>query len=418
MVFTNTFVIVYCAGFAFSFAAHIALHTLQYFFRNKHSGEIPEAFSASVTRESLFAITNYKNEQYVLFLVRFCIVSAASFLLLAFGFYPFVFYRLNRAFSNHCFIVFAFAFFASLPFSILALPFSLYDEFVVEKKYGFSNMTIRLWLSDTLKSLVLSGVLAIVLLWAIVFALSRFSFWYLGFGTVYLSVSLLVSFLYPNCIAPLFNRFTPLEDGEVKDKIMAFMQKSGFRSDGIFVCDASKRSTHANAYFTGFGKTKRVVLFDTLLNRLSADEVGAVVAHELGHFKKHHIVKRMAVSFALVYALLFVLSNIIAVPQLYEGFLFSSSTESSSGLFVGIFLCFEIAEGYLLFVSMLGNVFSRRDEYEADAYAKALCGTGEFLSSALIKLNTENKSDVHIAKAFSFAFYSHPTVLERLAKLR
>lgn len=418
MIFTNTFVIIYCIGFAFSFIANLGLHTIQYRFRKKHATEIPAIFASSVTREKLSLTNKYKNEQFFLFLFQFIAVNVSSFLLLAFGFYSFAFYKLQNVFQNYYFHVFAFAFFASLPLSIIALPFSLYDEFVIEKKYGFSNMTFQLWISDALKSFVLSAILAIILLSAIIFSLQTFSLWFFIFGTIYLLFSLLVSFLYPNCIAPLFNKFTPLEDGELKNKITNLMQTSGFRASGIFVSDASKRSAHSNAYFTGFGKTKRVVLFDTLLKQLSTDELCAVIAHELGHFKKHHIIKRMIASFALVYILLFSVSKFILVPNLYEGFFFHFQNANPALLFVGIFLCFEIAQGFSLFVSMASNVFSRHDEYEADAYAKKICGTGEFLSSALIKLNTENKSDLHIAKIFSFAFYSHPTVSERVEKLQ
>ena len=195
------------------------------------------------------------------------------------------------------------------------------------------------------------------------------------------------------------------------------MERTGFKSSGVFIMDASKRSKHSNAYFTGFGKTKRVVLYDTLVEQLSVDEVGAVLAHELGHYKKHHIVKRFAVTIPLVYIVLFAAARLTSCEALYSGFGFSYDVALPYMKFIALFLLSEVFGGYGIFVRLVSNFFSRKDEYEADAYAKKLCGSGKPLSSALIALNRENKGEVRTAKIYSAFTYSHPTLLERLRAL-
>ena len=274
-------------------------------------------------------------------------------------------------------------------------------------------MTVKLWVQDRLKSLAVSLIVAAILLSAMTAIFEHVSAWPIVLASVYVAFSLLMSFIYPRLIAPLFNKFTPLEEGELKSRISDFMARTGFKASGVFIMDASKRSKHSNAYFTGFGKTKRVVLFDTLVEQLSVDEVGAVLAHELGHWKKHHIVKRFAVTIPLVYAVLFAVSMLTAYEGLYSGFGFAYDAALPYMQFIGLFLLAEVFGGY----GFIGNFFSRRDEYEADSYAKELCGSGKPLSSALIALNQENNGEVRTAKIYSAFTYSHPTLLERLRAL-
>ena len=194
---------------------------------------------------------------------------------------------------------------SSIPSTLISIPFDLYNEFVLEKKFGFSKMTFKLWIADQIKGLLLSMILIVLLtLVASVFFIKLNTSWWLVLAITLIGFTFLMQVIYPKFIAPLFNKFSPLEDGELKDKISGILEKTGFKNDGLFVMDASKRSGHSNAYFSGFGKSKRIVLYDTLINSMTADELTAVLGHELGHFKLKHITKRLFITIPLEFILL------------------------------------------------------------------------------------------------------------------
>ena len=417
MQFSNLFVILYCVGTALSFALHNALESIQYAFRKKYGRDIPAELAPYITLADAEKTCAYKDARYRLWVFEYAVQTALAAALLLSGLYPRLFDMLQQASGNAYAVTILFAFIVSLPPAVISLPFELYEEFVIEKRFGFSTMTVKLWVQDRLKSLAVSLIVAAILLSAMTAIFEHVSAWPIVLASVYIAFSLLMSFIYPRVIAPLFNKFTPLEEGELKSRISDFMARTGFKASGVFIMDASKRSKHSNAYFTGFGKTKRVVLFDTLVEQLSVDEVGAVLAHELGHWKKHHIVKRFAVTIPLVYAVLFAVSMLTAYEGLYSGFGFAYDAALPYMQFVGLFLLAEVFGGYGIFTRFIGNFFSRRDEYEADSYAKELCGSGKPLSSALIALNQENNGEVRTAKIYSAFTYSHPTLLERLRAL-
>ena len=373
----------------------------------------------------------YENEKYFLFIPRHVAGFILTLVLVLSGFYVMLFNNLFYYLKNIYLTLIVFSFLANLPSSILSLPFDLYGEFCIEKKYGFSNMTLKMWFADEIKSLIVSLVITIpLLLIAIFLLLHASSFWWILLGIVYVAFSLILSCVYPIWIAPLFNKFSPIEDNLLKERLEALLKKTGFESKGIFMMDASKRSRHSNAYFTGFGKNKRVVLYDTLMQQLSIDEIEAVLGHELGHYMHHHIIKRMCVMIPIVFVVLFVVSGLIQIPELYRGFGFNPETsitvlEDNSVVekalpyiqFIGIFLLGLVFEGFGLIASFIGNLFSRRDEFQADKYSVEICGNSRPLETALIKLNKENLSEVTPPKIYSMIYYNHPPLLERIRAL-
>ena len=282
-------------------------------------------------------------------------------------------------------------------------------------------MTFKLWIIDNLKegilSIILSALLTIV---ASIFFVKCPSSWWFILAAVLICFTFIMQIIYPKFIAPLFNKFSPLEEGELKEKLSDLLQKTGFVSDGIFIMDASKRSGHSNAYFTGFGKSKRIVLFDTLTKTLTADELVAVLGHELGHFKLKHILKRLIFTIPLEFVLLFALYKLAQFTDLYTGFGFANITAQnvSSVQFIGLFLAILIYGSISEIISPITNIFSRKDEYEADKFSVEHCNNKEDLISALIKLNSDNLSELLPPKLYVFWNFSHPTLIERIAALK
>ena len=417
MQFSNLFVVLYCVGTFLSFLLNNFIERTQYVFRKKYGRDIPPELAPYITLADAEKTCAYKDARYRLWVFEYGASTALGAALLLSGFYPCVFRALKSVSDNPYALTLIFALTVSIPSAVLSLPFEWYEEFVIEKRFGFSSMTLRLWIADKLKSFAVALVVSVLLLSAMTAIFEHVSAWPFVLASVYVAFSLLMSFIYPRLIAPLFNKFTPLGEGALKSRISDFMERTGFKSSGVFIMDASKRSKHSNAYFTGFGKTKRVVLYDTLVEQLSVDEVGAVLAHELGHYKKHHIVKRFAVTIPLVYIVLVAAARLTSYEALYRGFGFSYDAALPYMKFIALFLLSEVFGGYGIFVRLGSNFFSRKDEYEADAYAKKLCGSGKALSSALIALNRENNGEVRTAKIYSAFTYSHPTLLERLRAL-
>jgi STE24 endopeptidase len=291
---------------------------------------------------------------------------------------------------------------------VVGLPFDLYQTFELDKEYGFTQTTPKLYLIDQVKSAVMFIIFGGAIFYLLAWIISNVENWWIwGFALLF-SVAVLVNVIYPTIIAPIFNKFTPLEDGELKTDIEKMMEGVGLKSDGVFVLDASKRDSRLNAYFGGLGKSKRVVLFDTLMEKLTNKELLAVLGHELGHFSHGDIWKNIAMMGALLFSAFFLLGN------LPESLFFDMGVEKKAGV--------EIAMMMLL-VSLIGFVFtpimsfvSRHNEYAADEFGSELGGK-ENLVSALIKLVKENKSFPKSHPLYAFFYYTHPPVLERLKEL-
>lgn len=296
---------------------------------------------------------------------------------------------------------------------IIGLPFSIYSTFGIETRFGFNRTSVKTFIADILKALLLSSLLGAPVLAAILwfFEFTGSYGWLLCWaGTVLFGF--IIQFLAPVLIMPLFNKFTPLENGPLKDKIMDYARLQNFKISGIFTMDGSRRSTKLNAFFTGFGRFRKIVFFDTLLEKIDDDELVAVLAHEMGHFKKKHIWKMMAASILQTGLMFFLLSLFLTNPGLFEAF----SMEHIS-IYAGLFFFAFIYSPLSTLLSIVFNFFSRANEFEADRYAAATTGQPRLLIEALKKLSRANLSNLTPHPAMVMLKYSHPPVLERITAL-
>ncbi len=300
--------------------------------------------------------------------------------------------------------------------ALIDLPFTLYQTFVVEERFGFNKMTFRLWLGDLLKSTALGVVIGLPIAALILWLMGAAgSYWWLWAWAVWMGFNLLLLVIYPTFIAPMFNKFKPLDDESLKARVTALMQRCGFAAKGLFVMDGSKRSAHANAYFTGFGAAKRVVFYDTLLAKLSPGEVDAVLAHELGHFKHKHIIKRIVSLFALSLLGFALLGWLSAQSWFYTGLGVQPNMGAPNDA-LALLLFMMVVPAFTFFISPLFAQFSRKHEFEADAYAVSQT-SGRDLSTALLKLYEDNASTLTPDPVFVKFYYSHPPASERLARM-
>jgi len=299
---------------------------------------------------------------------------------------------------------------------VIGLPLSLVQTFGVEQRFGFNKMTPTLWISDLLKGLLVGAVLGLPLLWLVLWLMEMGgSLWWLWAWGVLVGWQLFLMAIAPNVIMPLFNKFTPLEDESLKARVQALMQRAGFKAKGFFVMDGSRRSAHSNAFFTGFGASKRVVFFDTLLKQLSPAEMEAVLAHELGHFKHKHILKMMVVSFVTTLAGLALLGWLVQQVWFFTGLgVVPSMAGNNNALALVLFML--VVPLFTFFMAPLSSWRSRQQEFEADAYAASQT-PGADLASALLKLYQDNASTLTPDPLFVKFYYSHPPASERLARM-
>lgn len=306
----------------------------------------------------------------------------------------------------------AFAFISSL----IDLPFDYYKQFVLEEKFGFNKMTRRLFFADMVKTALLGAVIGLPLIWVVLTLMDKSGdLWWLYAWLVWTGFQLLMLVLYPTVIAPLFNKFTPLDDASLRSRIENLMQRVGFASKGLFVMDGSKRSAHGNAYFSGFGGAKRIVFFDTLLARLAPEEIEAVLAHELGHFKLKHIVKRIAVMFAVSLALLALLGYLKTQTWFYTGLGVDPSLLGSNDAMALILFALTLPV-FTFLLAPLTSITSRKHEFEADAFA-AQHTNPQNLVSALVKLYEDNASTLTPDPLHSAFYDSHPPASMRIHHL-
>jgi STE24 endopeptidase len=296
---------------------------------------------------------------------------------------------------------------------IVDLPFTLYSTFAIEARFGFNRMTLALFIADLAKQALVAALLGIPLLAAVLWLMDRMgSLWWLYVWMTWVGFNLLVLVLYPTVIAPIFNRFSPLQDETLRGRIEALLAKCGFRAKGLFVMDGSKRSSHGNAYFTGLGSSKRIVFFDTLLNRLQPAEVEAVLAHELGHFRRRHVLKRIVWLFAASLGFLALLGHLIDEPWFY-----ASLGVSSTGTAMALALFFLVVPVFTFLLHPLGSLYSRKHEYEADAYAAEHASATDLIR-ALVKLYQDNASTLTPDPLHSAFYDSHPPASLRVARLQ
>ncbi len=297
--------------------------------------------------------------------------------------------------------------------SLLELPFSYYKTFVLEDKFGFNRNTPGLFISDFLKQTLLTIIMGGLLIWVALWMMgSAGEYWWLYLWAAWMGFALIMMWAYPAFIAPLFNNFTPLEDAQLQQRVEDLLARCGFKSQGIFVMDGSRRSGHGNAYFTGLGSNKRIVFFDTLLNTLNEDQIEAVLAHELGHFRRKHVVKNMCVMAAISLVGLALLGWASGEAWFYEGL--GVSTQSNA---MALALFMLVIPVFLFFLHPLMTSLSRKYEYEADDYAASVSNS-EDLITALVALYQENASTLTPDPLVSAVYDSHPPAAMRIAHLQ
>ncbi len=294
----------------------------------------------------------------------------------------------------------------------LDLPFSIYSTFVIEEKFGFNRTTIKTFITDMIKGSLLGMAIGVPLLYVILWLMEQTGDqWWIYTWLVISGFSLFMMWVYPTWIAPIFNKFEPLEEGETLDRINSLLTRCGFNSNGIFVIDGSKRSSHGNAYFSGFGRNKRIVFFDTLLKMLNNDELEAVLAHELGHFKKKHIIKSMAISFATTLLGLAILAWLMKSEWFY-----TALGVQHASTYMALLLFTLVLPVFTFVFQPLFSIFSRKNEFEADAFA-AEQTDAKHLIQALVGLYRENASTLTPDPVYSAFYDSHPPAPVRIARL-
>lgn len=388
---------------------HINLNHLK-----KHGATVPPGFEAAISAETLAKTVAYTFESSRLGLWESLFDNLLLLLFLFAGLLP-VYDRLVGSITAYPLLA-GVLFFILLSWlqTLLEIPFSLYGTFVVEARHGFNTMTPRLWLVDLLKSQAIGTVITGLLL-AVIFALigwssSHWWLWVWGFLAIF---TLFMMFISPYVIEPLFNKFEPVTEDGLEDDIKAMMAKAGLQVGKVMQMDASKRSRHSNAYFTGIGKVKRIVLYDTLIKQMTHAEIVAVLAHEIGHWKKGHIWKRLLLAEACALAGSWIAFKALAWEGL-PGLLGYGDLSLAAKLVILGF----VASLVMFPLTPLSAWLSRRDEYEADRFANDITADPESLATALIKLSAENLSNLHPHPLYAAFYYSHPPVVERVQVLR
>jgi len=409
----NNFTILFACCVFISFFVQYWLASRHIRHIQQHQDKVPSAFSQTITLDA-----HKKAAQYTLCKTRFGLFELIIGTLLLFawtigGGLELIdnFVRdlnLGQIWNGVIFILGT-----SILMAIIDLPSDLYQTFKIEQRFGFNRMTIKLFLSDSAKQLFISLLFGLPLLWVVLWLMDNAgSLWWLYTWAVWMGFSLFMMWLYPAVIAPLFNKFSPLEDDQLRIRIEQLLKRSGFKSNGIFVMDGSKRSNHGNAYFTGLGGNKRIVFFDTLLKSLDHDQIEAVLAHELGHFKHRHVLKRlftMALSSLIGLALL---GWLMLQPWFFHGLGISApSTYSALMLFM------LALPSFTFFLSPISSLMMRKHEFEADAFAAQQCDA-EHLISALVALYKDNASTLTPDPLYAGFHYSHPPATVRIRHLR
>jgi STE24 endopeptidase len=385
-----------------------------------HANEVPPAFRGIVDER-----TYRRSVDYTLAKSRFGdltgVFDAGVLIALLFsGVLPWAFKRFITTFGTSVWPMAGFLFLTGIALSISALPFAWYAQFKLEERFGFNTTTMNTWILDHVKGLLLAVVLGYPLL-TLVLKLIEWTGanWWLWAAAVIIAFQLLLLLIAPAIIMPLFNKFTPLPEGELRERLFALAHRTYFPTRSIELMDGSKRSRHSNAFFTGFGRFRKIVLFDTLIAQLTQPEVESVLAHEIGHYKKRHVIKMLSVSIAGVFVAFAAIAWLARQQWFYRAFGFEHQAGFAAANVVPAMLLFALLAGTITFwVSPFIHGWSRRFEYEADAFARAAMGETQSLIQALRKLSEKNLSNLTPHPLYSAFYYSHPTLLERECALR
>ena len=406
--FTTAFVFALALGTGLKlYLAHRHIHHVL-----ANRSAVPADFASAVTVEA-----HQKAADYTCARTRFgalaSIVDAGVLLLLTLGGgLAAIDHAVSKAISGGIMRDVALVAAVAMVVALIDLPFSVYRTFRIETRFGFNTMTAKLFVIDLLKSVLISALLGLPLIACILWLMNRAGdHWWLYAWSIWVAFNLLVLMLYPSLIAPLFNRFSPLQDEDLKVRTEGLLARCGFRPQGFFVMDGSKRSTHGNAYFTGFGRSKRIVFFDTLIARLTHAEIEAVLAHELGHFKHRHVIKRMLLIFAFSLGFFWLLGKLMLTPWFYQALGVSNSSTA-----MALVLFFLVGPVFTFLAQPLAGYYSRRHEFEADQFA-VRHASGADLKRALVKLYQDNATTLTPDPWHSAFYDSHPPATQRAARL-
>jgi STE24 endopeptidase len=414
MIQCNTLMLLFLVSFIAVSLCRRLLASINIHHLRHHGHEVPDVFAGEIDGETLSRMSRYTAESAHFGSLEGLCDDLVTLAILLSGFLPWLIGHILLL--KFHFVVSGLIFYgtlASISF-ILSVPFSLYHVFGIEKKYGFSTMTPALWISDLLKNLMLSILLLGLLLGAFL-ALIHYAdkTWWLWTWMVFAAFQLLMLWLYPIVIAPLFNKYETVKDETLKEAIVAMMAKAGLKTEGVYQVDEGKRSRHTNAYFTGIGKTKRIVLYDTLLNSHSRDEILAILAHEIGHWKNKHVLKQLAFIETASLVIFYILYRILDWPLLYQTFGFAQPLA-----YVGLLLLAALFGPVTFFLTPLGTAVLRKFERDADHYSYSLIGSTLALRNALKRLAKDNLANLHPHPIYAWFYYSHPPLTERIRYLR
>src|SRR5438445_5066560 len=382
--------------------------------------EVPPAFRGIIDET-----TYWRSVDYTLAKSRFGDIAnlfdtALLIALLFSGVLPWAFERFSASFGTSIPAMTGFLFVTGIALSMLGLPFAWYAQFKLEERFGFNTTSMKTWILDRVKGFLLAVLLGYPLL-ALVLKLIEWTGanWWLWAAAVVIAFQLLLLLIAPLVIMPLFNKFTPLPDGGLRERLFALARRTNFPTRSIDVMDGSKRSRHSNAFFTGLGRFRKIVLFDTLIAQLTEPELESVLAHEIGHYKKRHVVKLLGFSIAGVFVAFAAMPSLARQEWFYRAFGFEHQGGFAAGNVVVAMLLFGLLAGTISFwLSPFIHILSRRFEYEADAFARATMREAQSLIQALRKLSEKNLSNLNPHPLYSCFYYSHPTLLERERALR
>ena len=416
-VFTLIFLLFVVGSFAFG-----SMLTLRHMAHVRvHRTAVPAEFSESITLEAHQKAADYTIAKNRLGLIE-SVFDVALLLAITFGGGMWLIHHVASTWFSGPTLL-GLAIFAGLIIvsSIISTPIDLYRTFVIEQQFGFNKLTWQLYLIDGIKGMLLAAAIGVPLLLVTFWLMEKMGgLWWLYVWLVWLAFSLAMIVIYPSLIAPLFNKFSPLGDASLKARIESLLTRCGFTSSGLFVMDGSKRSSHGNAYFTGLGRTKRIVFFDTLIARLSPPEIEAVLAHELGHFKRKHITKMIVGQFVLAFVILALMGWVIDKPWFYEGLGFplgDAVPHVAPHVAISLALFFMVLPVFTFWLTPLASLISRKHEFEADAYAAEQTEASDLIT-ALVKLYRDNASTLTPDPLHSAVYDSHPPAAIRIAHLK
>ena len=414
MIRLNFLLLGFLVVFLLRSGTQLLLSRLNIVYLRRHGTTVPELFRDVVDGEKLRKVSAYNVDSEHFHMGATLADQGLFLVILLSGFLPWLVKIISQ--WNDRQIIGGLAFFAifSIAASLLRIPFSLYDTFVIEERYGFNTMTVRTWISDLFKGVAISAILGGLILWLLLTLVVRAGgAWWVWAWMVAGGFEILILWLFPVVIAPLFNKFEPIENEVLEHRIKALMESIGLRVQGVFKMDASKRSKHTNAYFTGIGRSKRIVLFDTLLASHTEEEVLAVLAHEIGHWKRKHVIKEIILLEILSFVAFYVASRCLGLPLLYQTFGFQKPI-----VYVGLFLAGVLIGPVGYFAHPLESAISRKFEREADDFAINLIKTAEPMRSTLKRLAVDNLANLIPHPLYAWFYYSHPPLVERISRLK